>query len=65
MELWESWKSGRYDNGVNNMLKVLDSKVATLKLQKIGAKHTIISPGQADYIFIKVEGPYKHDSNRY
>jgi len=43
----------------------LDEKVATLHLNKVGAKLTKLSKGQADYINIAVNGPFKSDSYRY
>jgi len=39
--------------------------VARLHLEKIGAKLTVLSPKQADYIGVKVEGPYKTETYRY
>jgi len=45
--------------------KLLDEKVARLHLDKLGAKLTKLSPEQAQYIGVKVEGPYKPTSYRY
>jgi adenosylhomocysteinase len=45
--------------------KKLDEKVARLHLDQIGAKLTTMSADQADYIGVKVEGPYKPDTYRY
>ena len=45
--------------------KHLDEKVAILHLKKVGAKLTKLSKDQADYISVKVEGPYKPDAYRY
>lgn len=45
--------------------KHLDEKVARLHLEKIGATLTTMSEDQADYIGVKVEGPYKADTYRY
>jgi adenosylhomocysteinase len=43
----------------------LDEKVAMLHLNKVGAKLTKLSKGQADYISVGVNGPFKSDSYRY
>jgi len=45
--------------------KELDEKVARLHLPALGAKLTTLSQEQADYIGVKVDGPYKPDSYRY
>ncbi|MCC5810075.1 MAG: adenosylhomocysteinase [Ectothiorhodospiraceae bacterium] len=55
----------RYENGVYVLPKHLDEKVARLHLQKLGAKLTALSPEQADYIGVPVEGPFKPDTYRY
>jgi adenosylhomocysteinase len=39
--------------------------VARLHLKKIGANLTILSKKQAEYIGVKVEGPYKPEYYRY
>ena len=44
---------------------ILDEKVATLHLKKVGAKLTKLSKEQADYISVGVEGPFKPDAYRY
>jgi len=51
--------------GVYVLPKLLDEEVARLHLEKIGAKLTVLSPKQADYIGVKVEGPYKTETYRY
>jgi len=43
----------------------LDEKVATLHLPALGAQLTKLSKEQADYIGVKVEGPFKPDTYRY
>jgi len=63
VELWKSLE--KYTPGVYILPKHLDEEVARLHLQKIGAKLTVLSKEQADYIGIKVEGPYKSDHYRY
>ncbi|RYH32591.1 MAG: adenosylhomocysteinase, partial [Alcaligenaceae bacterium] len=45
--------------------KHLDEKVARLHLQKLGVKLTELTPEQAAYISVAVEGPYKADHYRY
>ena len=45
--------------------KKLDEEVARLHLDKLGAKLTVLSQEQADYIGVKVEGPYKGENYRY
>ena len=62
----ELWKNGeQYGNEVYVLPKHLDEKVARLHLQKIGAKLTVMSQEQADYIGVNVDGPYKPDHYRY
>ncbi len=51
--------------GVYRLAKELDEEVARLHLEKLGAKLTRLSQKQADYIGVKVEGPYKPDHYRY
>ncbi len=54
-----------YENGVFVLPKILDEKVARLHLGKLGAKLTKLTPEQAAYIDIPIEGPYKPDHYRY
>ncbi len=63
MELFNNADS--YENKVYVLPKHLDEKVARLHLQKIGAKLTTLTQEQADYLGLKVEGPYKPDHYRY
>lgn len=51
--------------GVYRLSKELDEEVARLHLEKLGAKLTTLSKEQADYIGVKVEGPYKPEHYRY
>ena len=51
--------------GVYRLDKQLDEEVARLHLGKLGAKLTELSPEQADYIGVPVEGPYKPEHYRY
>ena len=45
--------------------KELDEKVARLHLPALGAKLTVLTKEQADYINVPVGGPYKDDTYRY
>lgn len=63
IELWKNYQS--YEKKVYVLPKKLDEKVARLHLNKIGAKLTTLTPEQADYIHVPVEGPYKPDYYRY
>ena len=45
--------------------KILDEKVARLHLSKIGVELDVLNKDQADYIGVKVEGPFKSDAYRY
>ncbi len=55
----------RYEKKVHVLPKILDEKVARLHLEKIGVKLTRLTPKQAGYIGVPVEGPYKPDYYRY
>ena len=63
IELWNN--SNKYENKVYVLPKHLDEKVATLHLEKVGAKLTKMSKEQADYISVKPSGPFKPDTYRY
>jgi adenosylhomocysteinase len=65
LELIKNKGTGKYENKVYLLPKELDEKVARLHLGKLGAKLTVLSKEQADYIGVKVEGPYKADTYRY
>jgi len=56
---------GRYEKKVYTLPKKLDEKVARLHLAKLGVKLTELSPEQAAYIGVPVEGPYKPEHYRY
>jgi len=58
-------KTEEYQVGVYILPKKLDEEVARLHLDKIGAKLTVLTQEQADYIGVPVEGPYKADHYRY
>ena len=63
LELWNN--SAAYKNEVYMLPKHLDEKVAALHLAKIGVELTELRPDQAEYIGVKVEGPYKPEHYRY
>jgi adenosylhomocysteinase len=63
MELFN--QTGQYVNDVYVLPKHLDEKVARLHLDALGVKLTELTPDQADYIGVPVEGPYKPDTYRY
>ncbi|NEA40060.1 adenosylhomocysteinase [Streptomyces sp. SID11385] len=58
-------KPEEYPVGVYVLPKALDEKVARLHLDALGVKLTTLRPEQAEYIGVKVEGPYKSDHYRY
>ena len=58
-------KTDDYEKQVYVLPKHLDEKVARLHLDALGVKLTPISPEQAAYIGVPVDGPYKSDHYRY
>jgi adenosylhomocysteinase len=66
IELWVEKGKGTYEHGKVYVLpKILDEKVARLHLGALGARLTVLSKEQSDYVGIPVNGPYKPDSYRY
>jgi adenosylhomocysteinase len=63
MRLWKEGKSMKKE--VYLQPKELDEEVARLHLGQLGAKLTKLSPKQAAYIGVKVEGPFKPEAYRY
>jgi len=63
LELWKN--SENYKNEVYMLPKHLDEKVALLHLAKIGVELETLREDQADYIGVKVEGPFKPEYYRY
>ncbi|MGB1076222.1 MAG: adenosylhomocysteinase [Flavobacteriales bacterium] len=63
MELWNN--SANYNNEVYTLPKHLDEEVARLHLAKINAVLDVLTPEQAAYIGVPVEGPFKNDEYRY
>ncbi|MBU0560848.1 MAG: adenosylhomocysteinase [Bacteroidetes bacterium] len=63
IELWTN--AGKYENIVYTLPKHLDEKVARLHLEKIGVELEELTPEQAKYIGVPVDGPYKPEYYRY
>lgn len=63
MELWNNHE--KYPLGVYRLPKELDEKVARLHLDKLGVHLTKLTPQQAAYLGVSVNGPYKADYYRY
>ena len=63
LDLWANKET--YENKVYLIAKHLDEEVARLHLEKIGAKLTILSDDQAEYIGVSQEGPFKPEHYRY
>ncbi len=63
IELW--LRSDQYENKVYMLPKHLDEKVAALHLDHLGVELEELSSEQADYIGVKVNGPFKPEYYRY
>lgn len=63
IELWQN--AGRYPIGVYILPKQLDEMVARLHLDKLGAHLTHLTPEQAKYLNVDINGPYKPEYYRY
>ena len=63
IELWNN--SDNYNNEVYVLPKNLDEKVAMLHLDKLGVELTELREDQAEYIGVKVKGPFKPKEYRY
>jgi adenosylhomocysteinase len=63
LELWQNAK--RYEKKVYMLPKQLDEEVARLHLGKLGVKLTKLTPKQAEYIGVPMDGPYKPEHYRY
>ncbi|HEX4083742.1 MAG TPA: adenosylhomocysteinase [Chthoniobacteraceae bacterium] len=63
LDLWKNREA--YKPAVYILPKKLDEEVARLHLDKIGVKLTKLTPAQADYIGVSVDGPYKPEHYRY
>ena len=65
IELWLNRDSSKYKNELYILPKELDEKVARLHLGKLGVKLTKLTPKQAEYLGVKIQGPYKPEHYRY
>jgi len=66
LEIYTERNSGKYESGKVYVLpKILDEKVAKLHLGSLGAKLTLLTKEQSDYVGIPIEGPFKPDTYRY
>ena len=63
IDLWTH--RDHYEKTVYRLPKQLDEEVARLHLEQIGVKLTKLTPEQADYIGVSVDGPFKPDHYRY
>jgi adenosylhomocysteinase len=63
IELWQNSK--KYQNKVYTLPKHLDEKVARLHLAQLGVQLDELTPEQAEYIGVPINGPYKSDEYRY
>jgi len=61
--LWT--ESERYPVGVHVLPKELDEEVARLHLGQLHVKLDRLTPVQAEYLGVPVEGPFKPDYYRY
>ncbi|BCU79864.1 adenosylhomocysteinase [Luteolibacter sp. LG18] len=64
IDLWKNRATNKAGE-VKVLSKQLDEEVARLHLAKVGAKLTVLTQDQADYISVPVEGPYKPEHYRY
>merc|ERR1719230_1367060 len=66
LDLLKNWRETKaYKNDVYLLPKDLDEKVARLHLPALGANLTKLTKEQADYIGVKIEGPFKPSTYRY
>src|SRR5271157_610840 len=63
LDLWKN--KDVYSVDVYTLPKRLDEEVARLHLDKIGVKLTTLTPKQAEYLGVAVDGPYKAEHYRY
>ncbi|KAF2231466.1 S-adenosyl-L-homocysteine hydrolase-like protein [Viridothelium virens] len=61
----EFGKTGKLDIGVYVLPKILDEQVALLHLEHVNAKLSKLTPKQAEYMGLPVEGPFKSEMYRY
>ncbi|MGH8163786.1 MAG: adenosylhomocysteinase, partial [Rhodanobacteraceae bacterium] len=63
IDLWAN--KDTYEKTVYRLSKKLDEEVARLHLEQIGVKLTRLTPDQATYLGVDVDGPYKPEHYRY
>ena len=63
IELWNNFN--KYENNVYVLPKYLDEKVASLHLDNLGVELETLTKDQADYIGVKITGPFKSDDYKY
>jgi adenosylhomocysteinase len=63
LELWQNPE--KYEKKVYVLPKSLDEEVARLHLDQLGVKLTRLTPAQAEYLGVPIDGPYKPDHYRY
>ena len=63
LALWT--ETSKYSIGVHRLPKELDEEVARLHLEKIGVKLSKLTPVQAEYLGLPINGPFKPDHYRY
>ena len=63
IELWR--RPDDYRLGVHTLPKDKDEEVARLHLDKLGARLTVLSPEQAEYLGVPEDGPFKPEHYRY
>jgi adenosylhomocysteinase len=63
LDLWKN--RDNYKTGVYRLPKHLDEEVARLHLDQLGVKLTRLTTGQADYIGVSADGPFKPEHYRY
>ncbi len=61
IDLW----TNKREVGVYRLDKKLDEEVARLHLEHLGAKLTRLTPKQAEYLGVPIDGPYKPEHYRY
>ena len=61
----EFGKTGKLDIGVYVLPKILDEQVALLHLEHVNAKLSKLTPKQAEYTGLPIEGPFKTEMYRY
>jgi len=65
IEIYQNRDTDKYDCRVYTLPKELDERVARLHLDKLGVRLTELTDGQAEYLGIPKEGPYKPEHYRY